>query len=729
MEKVGTFHYTTPMFTITEEQLNLYMSLFRGRTDVYARYWEKNGQANYSPAYDVNWTAYNDFKMKGGAFKDFKDKKLIPLTPDIVKKHLIGATAIGVYPILQDNTSYFIAADFDGENWQQDSKNFIASCKEANLTAYLERSRSGNGGHAWIFFENPVPCHISRQIILEIIRRIFKFSEFDKEVSYDRLFPNQDFISKDGFGNLITIPLQGQAARLGNTLFIDLETTTPYPNQWDFLQSVKRHTAEELEKAKAQLSNNTIENKHTTSSDRLLITLNSHAVLEKSQLSPNIISFLREKLNFMNTDYLVKRRLGKSVYRVQKFFKLIEENGEQVLLPRGFLTNLTDFCDSNGIGYKIVDQRPNLNHTDYASNIKLLPAQIPSAEVALKNDCGVIVAPSGSGKTIIGLEIIARRRLPALILVNRRQLLSQWVDRIQTFLGITKKDIGQYHGVKKKEGKQITVAMMQTLVRAADFAELQNKFGTIIVDECHHVPAKSYREVVSQFNPKHIYGLTATPKRKHNDEQLIYMYLGNTIAEIKEDLHIAEPTASYKSGKTAVITKETNLHVPFKFSTDNFQLLAKLICFDTARNQLIVNDILEQISQGKKVLLLSERRDHLEILGLYLKGQCETITISGEDSNTQRALKIKQIHGGHYQAILSTGQFFGEGLDVQNINCLIIAFPFSFEGKLIQYIGRLRGKDNSKTIIDYEDKKIAFLERQFKQRKRYYKKIGPMDHS
>ncbi|OGZ71647.1 MAG: hypothetical protein A2998_01060 [Candidatus Staskawiczbacteria bacterium RIFCSPLOWO2_01_FULL_37_25b] len=713
------------MITITEEQLNLFLSLFRGRLDVYARRWEKNGKSGYSPAYSFNWVEFMEFKNNGGNLKSFANKKFIPLTPDIIKKHLFGGDTVGIYPILPDNTSFFIAADFDGENWFKNGKEFINECEKISLNSYIERSRSGNGCHVWIFFETPYPCWKSRKVILEIIKKILKFSDFDKEISFDRLFPNQDNLTKDGFGNLIALPFQGRKVVEGNTIFIDPKTNRPISDQWDFVSKVKKHNTVELDNIYNELfekSKNLVKNEPAIKTGSINIILNNKLLLKHSQIPFSAINFLKENLNFFNSEYLIRRRLGKSVFGVEKYFKLIEESNDDVLIPKGFLTKLTSFLDENKISYSIDDQRPNLKNIKFASNITLRTEQCYAVEEALKHDSGVIVAPSGSGKTIIGLEIIAKRKLPALILVHRQQLLDQWIERIESFLGIPKTQIGQYTGRKKKIGKQITVAMMQTLNRM-NLAELKDSFGTIITDECHHIPAKTFREVASQLNPKYNYGLTATTKRKHNDEQLIYMFIGEIIASIK-GISNYSLTQSGVPIKTDIFINETDLSLPFKFSTDNFQLLSKIICFDNYRNQLLIKGILEQIGRNKKVLVLSERRDHLEVLKLYLKGLCEVIVISGEDSASKRHIKIKQIEAGHYQVILSTGQFFGEGLDIQNIDCLIIAFPFSFEGKLIQYIGRLRGHNNERTIIDYRDKNISFLERQFKQRQRYYKKIA-----
>ena len=392
-----------------------------------------------------------------------------------------------------------------------------------------------------------------------------------------------------------------------------------------------------------------------------------------------------------------------------------------ISLPRGFLGRLVAFLQEHNIAHEIRYERPPLSGVSFKSSIQLTPSQTTVIDSAMEGDQGVIVAPSGSGKTIIGLELAARRKMPTLILVHRRQLLDQWVERIQTFLGIPKAHIGQYSGAKKNIGKQITVGLLQSFARTKDLSAIKNQFGMVLVDECHHIPASTFREVVAQLNPHFLYGLTATPKRKHNDEKLIYIYIGEIVAQM-EARHDATESPIAAQNIPEIIVRETSITLPFKFTTDSFQLLAKVVCFDSSRNQLIIEDILRETTANKKVLVLSERKEHLEVLNLYLKGKCETIVISGEDSARMRISKIKQIEEGQYQAILSTGQFFGEGIDIRGITCLILAFPFSFEGKLAQYIGRLRESEDQKLIIDYRDKKIPFLERQFKQRERFFKR-------
>ncbi|MCX6142450.1 MAG: DEAD/DEAH box helicase family protein, partial [Ignavibacteriales bacterium] len=686
--------------------------------------WEKDGRSGYSPAYEFSWDEFMAYKRRGGTLKDFENKKLLPLTDDVIKKHLLGSQVVGIYPILPDNTSHFLAADFDGEQWLTEAIAFIDASTQIQLNAYLERSRSGNGGHVWIFLSEPYPCYKSRQIGLELVRGAFDISEFEKEISFDRLFPNQDALSKAGFGNLIALPFQGRSISQGNTVFLDLETGTPFADQWVFLKDVKRHSAQEIDAVHQRLIVQKAGSLVTTvlSGAPLSVFVGSQIVLARSQLSPEVITFLKEELNFLNTEYLTKRRIGKSTYKVQKYFKLIEESGDTVSIPRGFLNRFVAFLNEHAISHSVRYDYPSVDEVPFKSCIELTPFQKEVVDSALEHEQGVIVAPSGSGKTIIGLELIARRKLPALILVHRKQILDQWVERIQEFLGIPKAHIGQYSGSKKKIGNQITVGLLQSLGRKKDLSELKSGFGTILVDECHHIPASTFRQVVAQLNSHYLYGLTATPKRKHNDEKLIYVYIGDIVAQM--EAADFKPALSPLSQFLEVVVRETDLAIPFKFSTDLFQLLAKVVCFDTARNRLIVDDILRETAVGKRVLVLSERKEHLEILNLYLKGKSETIVISGGDSPRARKSKVRQIEDGHFQVILSTGQFFGEGIDIRGISCLILAFPFSFEGKLVQYIGRLRDIGDQRLIIDYRDRNIPFLERQFKQRERYYKKLA-----
>jgi len=710
---------------MTDEQINLYLSLFRGRTDVFARRWEKGEKSGYSPAYDFNWTEFLAHKNRGGTMASFENKTAIPLTPDVIKKHLAGRDVVGIYPLLENNTSYFIAADFDGENAFVEGQKLIQICKELNFPAYLEKSRSGNGAHVWLFFEEAYLAVRSRIILLECIRQALNLSSFDKEVSFDRLFPNQDTQSGKGFGNLIALPLQGLCAAQEKTVFLDPKTLIPYKDQWNFLGQIQKIPTKTLDTVFTKIANDgNITELPYNKDNKLTLKLKNGILISKALLDKATINFIREELNFPNLDYWLKKRLGKSVYQTEKFFKLIEEDGENVILPRGFLIKLTDHLRSRGIPFNLQDERTLLPEVNFSSVIELRPEQEKVVNLAMETEQGVIVAPPGSGKTIMGLELIARRSQPTLILTHRRQIANQWIERIQTFLNIPKAHIGRIDGVKKTVGEKITVAMLQSLSRQEDLKDWKDKFGTVIVDECHHIPAKTFREIVANINAKYWYGLTATPKRKHNDEKLIYLFIGDVIIELSDKPKEQELTEDNQNTKIdrRVIVRETEIDVPFSFTADNYQILARIVSFDQSRNKLILDDIKKLATENQKILVLSERKEHLEVLNMCLKGICETIVITGDDSATARKIKFAQIESGHYQVILATGQLFGEGIDIPDIQTIVLAFPLAFEGKLAQYIGRIRSQQ--KTVYDYHDIKTKFLDRQFKKRKKFYKDNG-----
>lgn len=262
--------------------------------------------------------------------------------------------------------------------------------------------------------------------------------------------------------------------------------------------------------------------------------------------------------------------------------------------------------------------------------------------------------------------------------------------------------------------------MIQSLIRFPDLKALSESFGIILIDECHHIPAKSFRKVVVNFNPYYIFGLTATPKRKYNDEKLIFLYIGDIICNTNDIDQIA--TGLFEEDIQLNI-RDTNLYFPYDNKTDDFQLLSKVLIFDSDRNRLIAEDIKKELESGKKILVLTERKEHVEVLNIYLKSVCEVITITGDDSKSLRKIKMKQIGSGNFQVLITTGQLLGEGLDIENLSSIFLVYPFAFEGKLIQYIGRILRSKGRKAIYDYRDKEIEFLLKQYKKRERYCRRV------
>jgi superfamily II DNA or RNA helicase len=716
-----------------QEKIEIFKRIFRSREDVFATYWEKadKSASGYTPACLNEWKSGICYKLQRQKCKNCPDAKYTGLDDYHIEQHLRGHKLLGIYPLLASNDSYLIAADFDGKNWQKDILKFYEKCTEFNLPVYIERSKSGDGGHAWLFFEDGYPAFKSRNIAINILREAKIIDQFTKDDSFDRLFPNQDNLSGKGFGNLIALPLYGKARENDNTVFLDPKNNLlTFGNQWELLSDIQKITLAQLDNLYDEFNgklNSKEKLKKTKYAKQLNLILAEQIYISKANLPRTLINFLREELNFVNSEFLIKKRMGVSTYKVERYFKLIESDENSYAIPRGFLSEIIKFLNENDIKFTIEDKRKKCNEISFENSCKLYDYQTEAVKEMLIEESGILVAPPGAGKTIMGIEMITELKQPALILVHKKQIYDQWIERIESFLNIPKREIGQICSNKKTVGKKITVAMLQTLSNIENPTEelgLDN-IGLTLVDECHHIPAKTFRRVITKLNPYYLYGLTATPKRKHNDEKLIYIFLGKILHEVSKDYNIKQKKEGANSitPETKLIIRNTEIDIPFKVKTDNFQIASKIIIFDSNRNQLIADDIMKEVESGNKCLILTERKEHVETLSYYFKSGYEIITLTGDLSEKQKKEKLKQIESSNFQILIATGQLIGEGTDFPSLNRLFLVYPFSFEGKLIQYIGRIqRGQNTESIIYDYRDVKIDYLEKFYKQRERYYKK-------
>ena len=748
--------YTATSPTVTnnfsiEEQVTLFRSLFRGREDVYPVRWEgKYGNSGYSPACANEWKRplCSKPKTKCG---NCENRNLLPVTDEVIRNHLIGKHIIGVYPLLLDETCWFLAIDFDKKTWQEDVVAFLEVCREMGVPAALERSRSGQGGHVWMFFDRPIEASMARKFGCTILTRAMERRHQIGLDSYDRFFPSQDTLPKGGFGNLIALPLQFVPRKKGDSVFVD-KGFEAYPDQWLFLSTIKRIQWDVVESIVREASRNgniidvrisltdgeTSEDPWTLPPSKkrvekpiqgplpqtVQLVQSNLVYIEKKGLPPAMLNRLIRLAAFQNPDFYRAQAMRLSTFSNPRVIGCADDFTDHIGLPRGCLDEALTLFKAHNIKTEIDNKYFDGASIDFTFHGSLHPSQQEAGEKMLAYDNGILSAPTAFGKTVVAAWLIAQRKVNTLILVHRRQLMDQWRERLALFFDKPIEDFGQIGGGKTKVTGHIDVGLIQSLIRKGEVKNMVGEYGQIIVDECHHIPAKSFRQLITNFNPYYIYGLTATPKRKYNDEKLIFLYIGEIICDAKNLVDFKDGIGGeIAKDNIQVMVRETVLDFPYDNKTDDFQLLSKVLVYDSGRNRLISNDVLKSISEKHKVLILTERKEHADVLYAFLKSCCEVISVTGDDSISSRKIKLQQITAGNFQVLITTGQLLGEGFDIEGLDCLFLVFPFSFEGKLIQYIGRILRSEGTKHIYDYRDKNIEFLEKLYKKREKYYKKI------
>ena len=729
----------------TEEKVSLFRRLFRGRTDAYPVRWESKttGQSGYAPACANEWRAgvCEKPRIKCG---DCANRLLIPLSDAVIYDHLAGEHTVGVYPLLEDDTCYFLAVDFDEAAWRDDARAFMQSCEELGVPAVLEISRSGKGAHAWVFFASRVAARDARRLGTAIISHTCSRTRQLKLESYDRLFPNQDTMPKGGFGNLIALPLQKRPRGSGCSVFVDADLR-PYPDQWAFLASVRPMAPHDIEPTILLATGGVhpldvtfIEDeelatpwkRQSTSIKKLAgqmpksltVTLANLIYFEKAQLPQVLANRLIRLAAFQNPEFYKAQAMRISVWGKPRVVGNAENYPQHIALPRGCLDAALDLLRDNGIACDLRDERFGGDPIDVAFAGTLRLDQEAAVAGMLHHDTGVLCAPTAFGKTVTAAAMIARRGVNTLVLVHRTELLKQWQERLQAFLGVGQGVVGTIGGGKAKPTGKIDIAVMQSLSRQGEVNPLVENYGQVIVDECHHVGAVSFDAILKRSKAKYVRGLTATPIRRDGQQPIIFMQCGPI------RYTAAKPVGAPHDLEVLPRSRFTRIDLPTDAGIqDVFRHLAN----DRARTEAIADEVRDALGQGRKVLVLTERTEHLDAIKAALDGlEPAPFVLHGRMSRKQRAALVADLDALPPDAprvLLSTGKLVGEGFDHPPLDTLVLAMPVSWKGTLQQYAGRLHREHASKTdvrIIDFVDAGHPALLRMWDKRQRGYRAMG-----
>lgn len=728
----------------TEGKIALFRSLFRGRTDIYPLRWEsKGGKSGYAPACANEWRpgVCEKPRIKCG---DCHQRQLLEVTDDVIFRHLAGAIVVGVYPLLKDDTCYFLAADFDEAEWRDDARAFAESCRELGVPVALEVSRSGNGAHAWIFFEDKVLASDARRLGAAIISHACERTRQLSLSSYDRLFPNQDTLPKGGFGNLIALPLQKRARAQHHSVFVD-DDLKPYADQWAFLATLQRMSPDRIQPIIIQAIGNrdpvavasvdddagatpwkdpepSSQQLNVQMPATLNVTLANLIYFEKAQLPQPLANRLIRLAAFQNPEFYKAQAMRLSVWNKPRVIGCAQNFPKHIALPRGCWDDVKALLEAHKIAPLIADERFAGNPLAISFTGTLRPDQENAVTAMQAYDTGILCAPTAFGKTVTAAALIARRRVNTLVLVHRTELLRQWQERLQAFLGVGKEVVGTLGGGKPRITGQIDIAVMQSLSRKGEINDLVKNYGQVIIDECHHLSAVSFEALLRSSPARYVMGLTATPIRRDGQQPIIFMQCGPI-------RHTASRPASAPHDLSVIPHLLTGpIQVP---EGSGIQEVFKRLAEDTQRMAAIVSAVVQAYQQGRKILVLTQRTEHVERLDLALREQVANLyALHGRMPKKQRASLLSGLESLDEEAprvLIATGTLIGEGFDHPALDTLVLAMPISWRGILQQYAGRLHRVHTAKSdvqVIDFVDDGNVALLRMWEKRKAGYKAMG-----
>jgi len=659
----------------------------------------------------------------------------------------------GVYPLLLDETCFFLSVDFDKAGWEEDAVAFMGACQRLQLSAALERSRSGRGGHVWLFFEEALPAALARRVGSHLLTEAMEGRPDIGLDSYDRLFPNQDTLPQGGFGNLIALPLQKRCRDQGNSVFLDGKLT-PWTDQWAFLAGVRRIRRAEMETIAQEaerrgrilgvrLPSEDDEEPWSEPPSRrrhdpplagglpktLELVLGNQIYIAKEGLQPGLRNRLLRLAAFQNPEFYHAQAMRLSTYDKPRVIACAEDHPHHVALPRGCLEDVQQALDLLGVRAVLRDERTGGRGIDVAFRGELRPEQTKAADALLEHDTGVLAATTAFGKTVVAAWLIARRGVNTLVLEHRRQLLDQWVERLSAFLDIPAKSIGRIGGGRSRPTGLLDVAIIQSLVKKGVVDDRVADYGQIIIDECHHLSAHSFERVARQAKARFVIGLSATVTRKDGHHPIIFMQCGPVRHRVN-----ARVQAAARPFQHYALVQPTSFHpirTPDPDRRVEFQALYEQLVEDDVRNQQICDDVMESVGQGRSPLVLTERNEHLDRLERGLSDKIGQLVVlrAGLGKKQRQAIAERLAAMAHDEprVVLATGKHVGEGFDDPRLDTLFLTLAVSWRGTIAQYAGRLHRLCDGKRevrIYDYADLNVPILARMFDRRCRGYEAVG-----